>query len=124
MGALAAVLLRRSRWAPWIVVLAIISTRLALDPVLGGYYWLAPCIVATSFVVAAVADRNLVVLATAAAVDLVCAFSAAPAARAVVVLVLVAAATAVIARRPARFSARPTLTWPLAPTAAHGRATR
>jgi hypothetical protein len=52
-----ALLTRRTRYAVWLVPLAIIAARLVADPLLLNYYWVAPAAVALSGLAAAIYAR-------------------------------------------------------------------
>jgi len=61
-----ALLTRRTRYAPWLVPLAIVAARLAADPLLHEYYWVAPAALALSGLGAAVYLRAWIPTAVSA----------------------------------------------------------
>ncbi|WP_258725543.1 hypothetical protein [Cellulomonas sp. NS3] len=58
VGVAVARLGRRSVYAAWLVPLAVLTTRLLLDPVMWQYYWIAPQVVLVALAAFAVASRH------------------------------------------------------------------
>ena len=108
-GSVVALLLRRraAAWGPWAVIVAVVTARLILDPVLAGYYWDPALIAAVGALVLAAHRADLVAAVVTAVALVLTADIGAPVPRAAVLTAFTLLAAAAAGWRAGRATTAP-----------------